>query len=46
MWFYERILQVQTYVIFDTDVGFLEVRQLTSGRYEVQSPDLQGRYPI
>lgn len=46
MWFYERILQVPTYVIFDTDVGFLEVRQLISGRYEVQSPDAQGRYPI
>ena len=46
MWFYERILQIPTYVIFDTDLGFLEVRQLISGRYEVQSPDAQGRYPI
>lgn len=46
MWFYERILQIPTYVIFDTDLGFLEVRQLISGRYEVQQPDEQGRYPI
>lgn len=46
MWFYERILQIPTYVIFDTESGLLEVRQLTSGRYEVQQPDAQGRYPI
>lgn len=46
MWFYERILQIPTYVIFDTDLGFLEVRQLVSGRYEVQSPNVQGVYPI
>lgn len=46
MWFYERILQIPTYVIFDTDSGLLEVRQLISGRYEVQQPDEQGRYPI
>jgi Uma2 family endonuclease len=46
MWFYERILQIPTYVIFDTDIGFLEVRQLISGRYEVQQPDAQGRYLI
>lgn len=46
MWFYERILQIPTYVIFDTDSGLLEVRQLISGRYEIQQPDAQGRYAI
>lgn len=46
MWFYERILQIPTYVIFDAYLGFLEVRQLISGRYEVQPSDVQGRYPI
>ncbi|MBE9129135.1 MULTISPECIES: Uma2 family endonuclease [unclassified Coleofasciculus] len=46
MWFYERILQIPTYVIFDTDSGMLEVRQLISGRYEIQQPDAQGRYLI
>jgi hypothetical protein len=33
------ILQIPTYVIFDTDLGFLKVQQLISGRYEVQQPD-------
>lgn len=47
LWFYERIVAVPTYVIFDPSSGLLEVRQLTpSGRYEVQLPDGCGRYRI
>lgn len=45
-WFYERILQVKTYVIFDPASGLLEVRQLISGPYELRSPDANGRYWI
>ncbi len=45
-WFYERILQVPIYVIFDPDTGSLEVNQLNSGRYELQQPDANGRYWI
>lgn len=46
MWFYERILQVPLYVIFDSGLGMLEVRQLNYGRYEVQPLNSQGRYFI
>ena len=46
MWFYERILQVPLYVIFDPSSGMVEVRQLEGGRYEVQPLDAQGRYFI
>ena len=46
MWFYERILQVPIYVTFDPSSGMLEVRQLKTGRYEVQTLDAQGRYYI
>lgn len=46
MWFYEQILQVPIYVIFESSSGMLEVRQLQEGHYELQSPDEQGRYPI
>lgn len=45
-WFYERILQVKTYVIFDPASGLLEVRQLTPGPYELKLPDANGRYWI
>ncbi|NES17864.1 MAG: DUF4351 domain-containing protein [Symploca sp. SIO3E6] len=43
-YFYERILQVPIYVIFDPDEGNLEVHLLKSGHYELQSPDENGRY--
>jgi Uma2 family endonuclease len=46
MWFYERILQVPLYVIFDAASGMLEVRRLIEKRYEVQKPDVWGRYLI
>lgn len=45
MWFYERIIKVPSYIIFDPVSGVLEVRCLNSeGVYELQSPDENGRY--
>ncbi len=47
MYFYEQIVHVPIYVIFDPSSGMLEIHQLnSSGRYEVQPPDAQGRYFI
>ncbi|NEQ69780.1 MAG: DUF4351 domain-containing protein [Symploca sp. SIO2D2] len=43
-YFYERILQVPIYVIFEPDKGNLEVHLLKSGHYELQSPDENERY--
>ena len=42
--FYERILQVPTYVIFDPSGGLLEVYRLRDGRYELEQPDAEGRH--
>ncbi len=45
MWFYEKILQVPIYVIFEPNYGFLEVRQLNSeGNYQIQPLDENGRF--
>jgi Uma2 family endonuclease len=47
LWFYEQIVRVPIYVIFEPSSGLLEVRQLNpSGSYERQAPDAQGRYWI
>jgi Uma2 family endonuclease len=46
LWFYERILQVPVYVIFEPEGGTLEVRQLVEGLYQLQEPDENGRYWI
>lgn len=46
MYFYEQVLQVPTYVIFDPHTPFLEVRYLTSGRYTLETPNSEGRYWI
>lgn len=43
-YFYERILQVPTYVLFNPAVGGLEVYQLANERYELASPDANQRY--
>ena len=43
-WFYERILEVPVYVIFDPETGDLEVYHLTSGIYEQQNPNEENRY--
>ncbi len=45
--FYERVLQVPNYVIFEPDTGDLEIYQLDdSGRYQLQDPDANNRYWI
>jgi len=46
LWFYEHILQVPIYVIFDPDSGILEVRHLTDKTYTIATPDTEGRYFI
>jgi Uma2 family endonuclease len=45
-YFYERILQVPIYVIFEPNQGTLEVHSLSGGRFEVQQPDANQRYWI
>jgi hypothetical protein len=43
--FYEQILRVPTYVIFDPATGLLEVYRLDeTGRYRIQTPDKNDRY--
>ncbi len=45
--FYERVLEVPYYVIFEPDSGELEVYQLDdSGRYQLRSPDANNLYWI
>ncbi|MFG6095999.1 Uma2 family endonuclease [Leptothoe sp. ISB3NOV94-8A] len=42
--FYEQILKVPTYVIFEPEGGLLEVYHLTNGRYELEQPNPEGQY--
>jgi hypothetical protein len=42
--FYEQILQIAIYVIFESDGGLLEYYQLENGRYELKQPDENGRH--
>lgn len=45
--FYEQVLKVPNYVIFEPDAGDLEVYQLDdSGRYQLCNPDANNRYWI
>ncbi|MCW6053560.1 Uma2 family endonuclease [Lyngbya sp. CCAP 1446/10] len=45
--FYEQVLRVPIYAIFEPGTGFLEIYQLDSGeRYQAQQPDANGRYWI
>lgn len=45
--FYERVLEVPNYIIFEPDAGALEVYQLDdSGRYQLRNPDANNRYWI
>lgn len=46
LYFYERILQVSTYVTFDPYSLTLEVRRLLDGQYELQQADEQGHFWI
>jgi Putative restriction endonuclease len=43
-YFYEEVLQVPTYVIFEPEIGLLEVYRWRSGRYELELPDENGRH--
>ena len=45
-WFYEKIVEVPRYVIFNPSSGRLEVYGLRSRRYSPQIPDKNGRYWI
>ncbi len=42
-YFYEQILKVPTYVIFDPADGNLEVHQLQTDRYQLTPPNVEGR---
>ena len=42
--FYEQILQVPIYIIFEPVGGLLEYYQLENGRYELKLPDENGRH--
>jgi hypothetical protein len=44
--FYEQILQVPTYIIFEPEGGLLEVYRLKDGRYELELPDPNRRHWI
>ncbi|MBW4633451.1 MAG: Uma2 family endonuclease [Iphinoe sp. HA4291-MV1] len=45
--FYERILKVPNYIIFEPDSGSLEVYRLdNAGQYSLQAPDTNNRYQI
>jgi Uma2 family endonuclease len=46
LYFYERILKIPTYVIFDPYEEDLEVRHLENERYVLQAPDEAGRFWI
>ena len=46
LYFYEQILQVSVYVIYEPMRGRLEVRSLQNGRYSLQAPDAAGRFWI
>jgi Uma2 family endonuclease len=42
--FYEQVLKVPTYVIFEPDTGLLEVYRLQEQRYDLELPDSEGRH--
>ncbi len=42
--FYEQVLKIPTYVIFEPDWGLLEVYRLRGGRYELEQPNVEGRH--
>ncbi|MGL5034991.1 MAG: Uma2 family endonuclease [Microcystaceae cyanobacterium] len=44
MWFYERILHVPIYAIFEPEIGQLEVYRLIEDRYQLLTADAQNRY--
>ncbi|AKG22666.1 Uma2 family endonuclease [Calothrix sp. 336/3] len=44
--FYEQILQIPIYAIFEPDSGLLEVYYLENGHYQLKLPDENGRHWI
>ncbi|BAZ17741.1 hypothetical protein NIES4071_96210 [Calothrix sp. NIES-4071] len=42
--FYEQVLQVPIYIIFNPDGGLLEFYELENGHYELKQPDENGLY--
>jgi Putative restriction endonuclease len=42
--FYEQILQVPIYAIFEPKAGLLELYRLHNGKYELERPDENGRH--
>jgi hypothetical protein len=42
--FYEQVLKIPTYVIFEPDWGLLEVYRLQAGRYVLELPNADGRH--
>lgn len=44
--FYEQVLQVPIYVIFEPDAGLLEFYELKNDRYQLTLPDENGRHWI
>jgi Putative restriction endonuclease len=42
--FYEQILKIPTYVVFEPDLGLLEVYRLQAERYQLEQPDVEGRH--
>ncbi|MEX0268709.1 Uma2 family endonuclease [Leptolyngbyaceae cyanobacterium UHCC 1019] len=42
--FYEQVLKIPTYVIFEPDGGLLEVHRLEGDRYQLEQPDEEGRH--
>lgn len=46
LWFYEQIIKVPYYIIFEPSVPLLEVRYLQSQGYELLTPNSEGQYWI
>ena len=42
--FYEQVLKIPTYVVFEPDWGLLEVYRLTNGHYQLEQPNVDGRH--
>jgi Putative restriction endonuclease len=43
-YFYEQLIKVPNYVIFEPDSGLLEVYRRQSGNYVLEQPDVEGRH--
>ncbi|NJR59878.1 MAG: hypothetical protein HC769_14185 [Cyanobacteria bacterium CRU_2_1] len=44
--FYEQILKIPTYAIFEPEAGLLELYRLNAGRYELEMPNPEGQHWI